>query len=191
VRVGLVGYSGSPHTIEDPTDDRDRVRAAVESLSADGATATGDSLQAALTLLDQQDESDGEARPTRAIVLLSDGESTTGVDPVAVARLARREGVPIHTVALGTRDATIPLPGGGLIPVPPDPETLRAIARESGGRAFTAAESGELTAVYRELGSRIGSRTEEREITAAFAAGGLVLLLLAAGVSLRTRGRLP
>ena len=88
--------------------------------------------------------------------------------------------MPVYTVALGTSEGVIETPGG-LLPVPPDPETMREIARVSGGQAFTAEDENRLDEVYKQLGSRIGSKPEQREITAGFAAGGLVLLLGAAG----------
>jgi Ca-activated chloride channel homolog len=74
--------------------------------------------------------------------------------------------------------------------VPPDPQSLAAIAHASGGEAFTAASTGGLSAVYERLGSQLGRRDVHRQVTSAFAAGGLVLLLAGAGMSLRWFGRL-
>ena len=64
-------------------------------------------------------------------------------------------------------------PDGTLLPVPPDPETMREIAELSGGRAFQVEDADELAGLYEDLGSRVATENEEREITAAFAAGGL------------------
>jgi Ca-activated chloride channel family protein len=100
-------------------------------------------------------------------------------------------GIPIHTVALGTRTATITTPDGTLIPVPPDPEAMRRIAELSGGRAFQVDDADELSGLYEELGSRVATEEEEREITGAFAAGGIVLLLAAAALGTRATARLP
>jgi Ca-activated chloride channel homolog len=189
LRVGAVAYSTAPHTRESPTPEHDEIRDVLDSLVADGGTATGDAMAAALDMLD---DDRGRRRPPAAIVLLSDGKATTGPDPVGVARRAGRLDVPIYTVALGTPEGVVP--GGtfrGALPVPPDPETLRRIARASGGRAFTAESAGQLDTVYERLGSQIGTREEKREVTAGFAAAGIVLLLAAAGVSLRWFGRLP
>lgn len=190
--VGIVAFSTDPHTLEPPTDDHDKIRQVVEDLSADGGTATGDGLAAALAMLNQpgQKTSSGK-RPPAAIVLLSDGATTTGRDPTAVARTAKRQHVPIYTVALGTEDATITLPGGTVVPVPPDPETMAAIARLSGGRAFQAEDSGDLSDIYKSLGSRVATKKEKREITAGFAAFGGALLAAAAAFGLRTTARLP
>lgn len=188
VRAGAVGYSDFPHTVRPPDQDHDAARASIEGLAADGGTATGDALATALELL----ERGGGERPPAAIVLLSDGATTRGRDPVQVAREAGRLGVPIYTVALGTPSGFVPTsPGGPPLRVPPDPETLREIADASGGRAVEVDEAGELDAVYERLGSEIGTRDEKREITAGFAAGGIALLLAAAGLSLRWSGRLP
>jgi Ca-activated chloride channel homolog len=185
--VGAVAFSTDPHTIEEPTDDHDEIKALVDGLSADGGTAAGDALAAALEMVDGPDED----RPPAAILLLSDGKTTTGRDPIPVARRARRLGVPIHTVALGTRGAVITTPDGSLLPVPPDPETMRRIAALSGGRAFEVDDAGELGGLYEDLGSRVATETEEREITVAFAAGGILLLVAAAALGVRATARLP
>jgi Ca-activated chloride channel family protein len=100
--------------------------------------------------------------------------------------------VPIYTVALGTEEGVVQGPGfGGYIPVPPDPETLAAIARESGGKAYTAQDSGRLSDIYKTLGSKLGSKKKKHETTAAFAIGGLILLLGAAATSVRFAPALP
>jgi Ca-activated chloride channel homolog len=185
--VGAVAFSTDPHTIEEPTDDHEEIKSLIDGLSADGGTAAGDALAAALAMVDGPDED----RPPAAILLLSDGKTTTGRDPIPVARRARRLGVPIHTVALGTRGAVITTPDGSLLPVPPDPETMRRIAELSGGRAFEVDDAGELGGLYEDLGSRVATETEKREITVAFAAGGILLLVAAAALGVRATARLP
>jgi Ca-activated chloride channel family protein len=173
-----------------PTDDKGEVRSLIDSLSPDGATATGDALQAALDQLKDVHGRDGRRAPA-AIVLLSDGQTTAGRDPIEVARIARRLRVPVYTVALGTPTGTIPGPGGSSVSVPPDPETLRRISELTGGQAFTVGDAEALRAVYQRLGSRIGSRKETREMTAGFAAIGAVLLAGALAASMRWGPRFP
>jgi Ca-activated chloride channel family protein len=186
-RVGAVAFSTEPHTVQAPTDDHSEIAALIDGLAADGGTATGDALEAALKLVDGP----ADKRPPAAIVLLSDGETTTGRDPVEVAREARRLKIPIHTFALGTRDGVIQSPDGSLIPVPPDPETMRQIAQLSGGRSFAVEDAEDLAGLYRELGSRVATKKEKREITAAFAGGGALLLMGAAAFGVRATARLP
>jgi Ca-activated chloride channel homolog len=94
----------------------------------------------------------------------------------------------VSTVALGTADGSLTLPDGRTQQVPPDPDSLRAIAETSGGRFSTAADAGALEQVYEDLGSQIGTRPEQREVTAGVAAAGVLLLLGALGTAWRRRG---
>jgi Ca-activated chloride channel homolog len=191
VAVGAVTFSDAPDQVIAPTQNHDEARAAINRQEADGATATGDALQTALELLKRSGGTGGR-RTFSAIVLLSDGATTTGSDPIAAAEQARAQHVPIYTVSLGTGEGVVPNPGfGPPILVQPDPATMRQIAQASGGRAFTAQDSGELSAIYRSLGSRLGQKKVAREATGAFAVGGLVLLLGAAASSVRRVGRFP
>jgi Ca-activated chloride channel family protein len=123
------------------------------------------------------------------VLLLSDGEQTSGTkQPVAAATQARKLGVPVNTVALGTRDAVVqvPLPNGlkEQVTVTPDPKTLQEVARITGGRYAAAPTAERLKQVYRDLGTRLGKKRQVREVTAAFAGVGVVLLLVASGLSL-------
>ncbi len=186
-RVGTVAFSTNPQTLQPPTQDREETRNLIDSLSADGGTATGDALAAALDMVDGP----RGQRPPAAILLLSDGETTTGRDPTDVARQAKRQGIPIHTVALGTRGGTITTPSGITVPVAPDPETMKEIADLSDGRAFQAEDADDLSRIYEGLGSRVATKKEEREVTAAFAAAGGLLLAGAAAFGLRGVARLP
>jgi Ca-activated chloride channel homolog len=191
VRVGAVAFSDTPDAVQAPSSAHDDARRIVDGQVADGATATGAALEVAIDAL-KNDKQNGK-RPPSAIVLLSDGKTTVPPDPVPVARTAGQLKIPIYTVALGTRDATVPNPNpfGTPLLVAPDPETLRQIAQVSGGKAFTAEDSDSLKSIYKTLGSQLGTKSQKKQITAAFAIGGLVLLLGAAVSSLRSAGRLP
>jgi len=193
VRVGVTTFSDVPDGTQTPTHDHALVRQMVDAQIADGGTATGDALQVALDTLAREPKGADGRRPPSAMVLLSDGTTTIGRDPVMVARAARELHVPIYTVALGTRDATVPNPGFGppLLSVPPDPALLKRIADASGGHSFSAQDDQQLASIYKTLGSQLGTRNTKREVTAAFAAGGLVLLLGAAAASTRWAGRVP
>src|SRR3712207_1891312 len=98
--------------------------------------------------------------------MLSDGKSVRGSDPLEAARAAGRAKVPIYTISLGTAQGTIPREGGGTVPVPPDPETLRRIAELSGGEAFAVQDADRLSTVYERLGRQLTRKKEQRQITA-------------------------
>ncbi|HEX8744146.1 MAG TPA: VWA domain-containing protein [Thermoleophilaceae bacterium] len=190
MRIGAVAFSDFPDAIRAPSQDHSEARGVIDSQVADGATATGDALGSAVDLLRR--ERQGARKAPAAIVLLSDGKTTVGRNPVDVAEEARRIGVPIYTVSLGTTDATVPNPGfGPPLPATPDPETLAAIAETSGGRAFSAEDDAELSSIYRTLGSRLGTREQKQEVSAKFAAVGFLLLLTGAAGSVRRGARLP
>jgi Ca-activated chloride channel homolog len=190
VRIGVVAFSSAPDAVQNPTTDHSLPKRVIDLQVADGATATGDALQVGLDTLSHSRENG--KRPPAAMVLLSDGKTTTGQDPIAVAHEAAQLHIPIYTVALGTADATVPNPGfGPPLPVPPDPETLAEIARVSGGKAFTAEDSNRLSSIYKTLGSQFGTKDVKREITSGFVWAGLGLLLSGSALALRSRGRLP
>jgi Ca-activated chloride channel homolog len=186
VRVGGVVFNHRAEAVQSPTTDRAVLRAALRAaMKPAGGTATGEALATSLAMLRAQTRPDG-TRPPGAIVLLSDGTSTDGRDPLPVAAEARRLRIPVYTVALGT--AAGRLANGER--VPPDTATLRSIAERSGGEAFTASEADALSAVYERLGSEVATKREQREVTGAFAGGALVLLLVGGGMSLRWFRRL-
>jgi len=194
LRVGAVAFNHRVRTVEAPTTDREEVRGLVSGLEPRGGTATGEALATSLRILERP--GDKGKRPPAAIVLLSDGKSTHGREPLPLVREAASRRIPIYTVALGTPGGTIEIPsrnGAGVVrePVPPDPETLEEIASVSGGRSYAAEDRLELSEIYERLGSQIGERREKREISYAFA-GGAALFLVGGGLmSLGWFARLP
>lgn len=193
VSVGVIAFNQEPRVLEGPTRDRAAIRDAIASLTSSGGTATGSAIQTATRLL-RSGAASATAPPPAAIVLLSDGASTKGIDPVRAAQTAGRLKVPIYTVTLGTPNGTITVKRADgttqVKRVPPDSASLRRISEASGGKAYTAADAGRLSQVYEDLGSRLGRRVEQRELTSGFAGGALVLLLVASASSLRWFRRL-
>lgn len=194
VRVGLVAFSHEVQLLASPSTDRFTVGRALESLEPGGSTAAGDALARALAVVRPAGRPDAEALPA-AIVLLSDGESVRGQDPLPVAEQAAELGVPITTVALGTDGGILrsQRPDGSVREqqVPPDRDTLRRIAQISGGEYHDAVDSAQLERVYERLGSQAAEREQVREVSAGFVAGGLALLAFGAIGSLVLTGRLP
>jgi Ca-activated chloride channel family protein len=187
--TGFIGYSTQTNVVLAPTQDHDQVKAALQGLQANGGTATGDALDAALDRLVAQRGKDGKRAPA-AVILLSDGKTNQGSDPIAAAQRAKRLGIPVSTVALGTDDGVVVGPGGQALAVPPDPGTLQQISQITGGTFTQTADAGKLSSVYKALGSKIGVKHVKREVTSSFAAAGLVLLLGGLGTGLRWRTRL-
>ena len=101
----------------------------------------------------------------------------------------------MYTVVIGTQDGVVnvPLAGGfnAQLRVPPDPETLRAVARMTGGQFFTAPDKERLRQIYEKLGSRLGHRRESREITDLFAGGSAAFLVVGGALSALWFRRVP
>jgi Ca-activated chloride channel family protein len=192
VNIGVMAFNQVPSLLQSPTTDRTAVTEAIAQMKVSGGTAAGEAVLAALRSLAAMKSATGQ-RPPAAIVLLSDGATTKGRNPVAAARRAGRAHVPIYTVALGTPQGTITVKrkGGGtqVQHVPPDPTTLAAMAKASGGQSFTVADPARLSQVYERLGKQLGRVHEQRQVTVYFAGGGLLMLLFAIGTSLRWFGR--
>lgn len=117
------------------------------------------------------------------IILLTDGQRTTGPDPMAVAKLAADRGVRVYTVGIGTKEGTTIHFEGWSVHVKLDEDTLKSISTMTHGEYFQAGTAMDLKKVYETLNSRIILETRQTEVTALVVAGALVLLLLSAGLS--------
>lgn len=124
-----------------------------------------------------------------AIIMLTDGQRTTGVDPLDAARLAAERGVRVYTVGVGTVDGETLGFEGWSMRVKLDEETLKAVAARTQGEYFHAASAEALHQVYEALSSRLAMETHETEISALLALAAAALVLLATGLSLTWFGR--
>jgi Ca-activated chloride channel family protein len=210
IEVGLVTFAGSSEVAQRPTLDRAALVAAIDGFQMQVGTAIGNGIVVCLAELfpDQGitvDEPtfgnkrrgrnlDDRARPppaqivpvapgsyrSAAIILLSDGRRTTGIDTLEAAKMAADRGVRIYVVGLGTVNGNAATPEGMPIYMQLDEPTLREVARMTGGEYQHAATAQALRIVYENLGSRLQVQVRETEITGLLALAA-ALLLLAAG----------
>ena len=124
-----------------------------------------------------------------AIILLSDGRRTTGVDTLEAAKMAADRGVRIYVVGLGTVDGEASSADGMAIYMKLDEPTLREVARMTGGDYHHAGTAEKLRTVYETLGSRLQVQTRETELAPVLAMVGAILVLIAATLSLFWFGR--
>ncbi|MFN2490928.1 MAG: VWA domain-containing protein [Actinomycetota bacterium] len=179
-QIGIVSFADSPQVLSRPTLDRVALRNALASLQARRGTAIGDALEVALEMR-RSEPGERAQRIPMVIVLLSDGNNTTGeVDPLVAAAAARRAGVRVHTILLGRTAASPAVPGA---PRPPNRDVLRALAQRTGGTFSSAPDRADLEETYRDLGSSISHVRERREVTVAFVGAALVLLVASGGFS--------
>jgi Ca-activated chloride channel family protein len=194
-RVGVVAFGSDATVAVAPTTDRALVRTAIEGLRTGEGTAIGDAVLLCATLGRRLRTSDGVVPPI-AVLLVSDGARDGGrATPQAAARRARSLHVPVYTVLLGTPNGVVEhrLTGGyrEIIRVPPDPRTLRMLARTTGGKFFVAPSNETLKQVYEQLSSRRGHKREPRELTDLFAGGSALLLFVGGALSALWFRRVP
>ena len=119
-----------------------------------------------------------------AIILLTDGQRTTGVDSMEAAKMAADRGVRVYTVGIGTvTGETIGFEGWSMR-VKLDEETLKAIANKTQADYFYAGTAADLKKVYETLSSRLTMEKKETEISGLLALLAAALAIVSAGLSM-------
>ena len=122
--------------------------------------------------------------PSAVIILLTDGQTTTGPDPIESARMVSERGVRVYTVGIGTPNGEIMVGDGWSMRVRLDEDALKSIAQITRGEYFYAGTAEELKKVYEGLTTRVVMETKESEVTALFAAAAAALALASALLSM-------
>jgi len=187
VRAGLVVFAGYTALLAPPGTEHARIEALIDGVSTARRTAIGDGLIEAVAALPGRVRPNADGTlpalpatplPPGMVVLLSDGRSNAGIDPLLAADLAAQQQVTVYTVGVGARvtpDNTWTI-GGTL-----DEETLQAMASRTGGTYYHASSAQGLHDVYRKLARSLGWERRPTEVSAAVA--GLAALLLAAALA--------
>ncbi|MCL6529834.1 MAG: VWA domain-containing protein [Meiothermus ruber] len=158
-KVGLVSFAGYA-TLEVPlTTDHQSVIDRIALFQLARGTAIGEGLLESLKAF----PADAQGKPLgpSTIVLLSDGRSNRGTDPLEAAQKAKQMGVKVHTIGLGKPLAAGEVPSYLAF----DEEALRAIAEATGGQYYTAESVEALQAAYRKLQRAVGWKLEHTEVT--------------------------
>jgi Ca-activated chloride channel family protein len=189
--VSLITFSSRPTVRVPPTYDRTLVLNALPQKVELEGTALGDGAATAVTVASRAvgKSKPGAPHPPAAVLLLSDGAQNFGrLTPAQAAAQARKAGVPISTIALGTSGGVVyqKLPGTKYTEqhaVPASATQLQSIAQASGGRFFTAHSAADLKQVYKDLGHRLAKEHSKREITSWVTMGALGFILVGALLS--------
>jgi len=188
INLGLITFAGSATVLVAPTTDRAAVSQSIDGLKLAQSTATGDALVAAMASIDSFGKVVGgaEGPPPARIVLMTDGKETVGTRKAFdAAEDAKKAGIPISTISFGTEDGVVDIEGRQQS-VPVDDDSMKEIAKLSGGEFFKAATAEELRRVYDTLGEQIGYEKKQADaskpwlllgtLTAMFAAAAALLL---------------
>lgn len=190
--VSLVTLSGNPSLVIPPITDRNAVIRGIETRQLQDSTAVGEAIVVALQALAQAPKpaGSGDEPAPGAIVILTDGQNTTGRPAEQGAQVAAAEDVPVYTIGYGTENGYVDLDGERQA-VPVNHAQLEAVAQETGGEHFRAATPDQLKRVYADIGSSVGVEKAERETTAAWAGWGLGFGALAALCAISLAARWP
>lgn len=215
VRIAVVQFAGTAAVVQAPTLSRDDVVAAIDRFQLQRGTAIGSGLVLSLATLfpdagiDLSQITGQRAMPpapgdtpkpefvpvapgsysSAAIILLTDGQRTTGPDPIDAAKMAADRGVRVYTVGVGTKEGEIIGFEGWSMRVRLDEDTLKSIASLTRADYFYAGTAQDLKQVYQGLSTRMIVEKKETEISALFAAFAALLVMAAAGLSLWWFGR--
>lgn len=202
VRLGVVAFGGTGVVTQRPTTDRTAVLAAIARLRAEGETSLGGGILESLSAIAGKPvRAPGDAEAGSAtespigyyggatIVLLSDGENTTGPEPAEIGDLASAAGVRIDPIGLGSSAGTVLKVDGFSIATALDEPALQQLAKITGGTYRTASDAQSLATVYESIELRWTTRTVPREITSYVSAAAALLLLAGASVSVVRQGR--
>lgn len=212
-RIAIVSFAGTASVVQSPTNNREDLLAAIDRFQLQRATAIGNAIIVSLATIFPEAKIDiaavnntrrGGGVPLEAnpapdapafkpvapgsygaavIILLTDGQATTGVDPIEAARMAADRGVRVFTVGIGTKEGEILRTEGWSMRVRLDEESLKTIADLTRGEYFYAGNALDLKKVYQTLNAKLVMETKQTEISALFAALAAVFAVLAAGLS--------
>jgi Ca-activated chloride channel homolog len=215
VKIAVVSFAGTAAVVQAPTLSRDDVNAAIDRFQLQRGTAIGSGIVLSLATLFPEagidlsqvtgaremppgpnDKPKPDFKPvppgsytSAAIILLTDGQRTTGPDSLEAAKMAADRGVRIYTVGIGTKEGeTIGFEGWSMR-VRLDEDTLKAIANATRADYFYAGTAQDLKKVYQGLSTRLIVEKKETEISALLAAIGAAIVVLAASLSIWWFGR--
>ena len=211
-RVGIVSFAGAASLVQPPTQSREELIEAIDRFQLQRATAIGSGILVSLAAIfpDADIDSAGltydrqnrgkSLEPTKkkqeppepvppgsyesaVIILLTDGQRTTGPDPIEAAKIAADRGVRVFTVGVGTPKGEIIAFQGWSIRVGLDEQTLKRIAEVTHGEYFYAGNAVDLKKICENLNAQFVLEKKETEITALLAGFGALLACIAAGLS--------
>ncbi|WP_344596311.1 VWA domain-containing protein [Actinomadura vinacea] len=188
--VGVVSFAGNANLVAAPSADRQAAIASIDQLVLAKRTAIGEAVFTSLQAVRSFDAQASQDPPPAHVVLLSDGDNTTGRSVSEAIDAGRAAHIPVSTIAFGTPYGTVDIEGE-TTSVSVNKETLRTLAEGSGGKAYEAADGGQLSEVYSSIGSSLGFKIEHRDIAARFTGIALLFALAAGGASLAWFSRLP
>jgi Ca-activated chloride channel family protein len=210
VSIGVVAFSDSGFSIQQPTNEREAIFSAINRLSPQRGTSLANGMIASLNVLvpnaiqnpDENPDPDAEPFPTPTplppgqyapgiIILLTDGENNMEPDPFAVAQVAADLGVRVYTIGIGSPAGADLEIDDFIVHTVLDEQTLQQISDMTEGKYFNAQDEEDLEEIYAGLDPQLVVKTETMEVTSLLAGLSVLLLMTGGAISLVWFGRLP
>ncbi|MCG5214784.1 VWA domain-containing protein [Streptosporangium soli] len=188
--VGLVSFARSAAVVISPTTDHLAVVTAIGNLTTRPGTAIGEAVFNSLDSIRSFDQRAVTDPPPAAIVLLSDGDNTSGRQVSEAVEAALESRVPVSTIAYGTQEGTVTIDGRP-VQVPVNKATLQSLSDGTGGRAYSAESGTQLREVYEQIGTSLGYKVVHQEVGQWFVVGGVLVGLLVGAAAMVLGSRLP
>jgi Ca-activated chloride channel homolog len=203
VKIGVVAFGPSAVIVQPPTFSHADVLGAIKHLSLGGGTSLGAGILTSLDAISGKtlkvnmtslgEDNSGEVNigyyGGATIVLFSDGEDTSQIDPVTIARLASTAGVRIQTIGLGTAAGTTVKIDGFTVATALDSQTLQSVAAVTNGSYHEVNNRAALADVSKTINLHFAFFTQYTEISAIFVAAAALLLVGGALISVAWFGR--
>ena len=215
IKVGIVTFAGTTQLVQAPTHNRENLVAAIDRFQMQRGTAVGNAIVVSLATIfpdegidlgeltfgsptrgksldDKSKPSKKEVTPvapgsyeSAAIILLTDGRRTTGIDTEEAAKMAADRGVRVYAIGLGTVDGAVPAyDSWTAIYMKLDEPSLRAVAQKTQAEYYYAGDAEALKNVYTQLTTRVQVEKKETELSALLALMSAALSIAAAALSL-------
>jgi Ca-activated chloride channel family protein len=204
IRIGVVSFSSAAFVVQPPTDVKADLLAAIRRLSPEGGTSIGRAILTSLdaiagepvavdpeALREGDDPGRVEFLGSAAVVLLTDGENTSQLDPFAVSDVAAEAGVRVFPIGVGSESGAVVEVDGFNVATRLDEPLLREVAERSDGSYFRAEDAADLGDIYSSIDLQLTVSGEEEEITSILAGVGLLVFMVAAAFSMLWFGRVP
>jgi Ca-activated chloride channel family protein len=203
VKIGVVAFGPSALIVQTPTFDHPTVVRAINDLSLGGGTSLANGILTSLDALagktlkvnDKTLNEDNSKEVNigyfggTTIVLISDGENTSQINPVTMARLASSAGVRIQTIGVGSAAGTTVQIGGFNVATALDPSTLKDVAKVTNGTYHQVDDRAAVREVSHTIDLHFTVVSEYIQISAIFAAAAMLFLVVGALLSVLWFGR--
>jgi len=217
--IGVVAFSSNAMTVQQPTENREEVIAAISRLKPQRYTAMGSGILTSLRNIFEPESIAmedgaqprsmrsaplGEAVPeakvqgppvapgsytSAVIILLTDGQTNMGADPLRAAREAAERGVRVFTVGFGSEEGGVIEFEGRSTHVQLDEATLKRVADITRASYYRAGNQKELNQVYKTVTEQLVMEKKQTEISSVFAAVAALFVLIAGGLSIMWTSR--